>query len=93
MMELYVLGGGAVIILLLFAWGKIQIARANAADVKAYTAMETAKSAQVEIAQTNKTAEAVATVKEKLTVEQKEEQVKFESVDGGDRSFMENDTI
>lgn len=93
MMELYVLGGGAVIILLLFAWGKIQSARANAADVKAYTAMETAKSAQVEIAQTNKTAEAVATVKEKLTVEQKSEQVKFESVDGGDRSFMENDTI
>jgi hypothetical protein len=96
MMSLYVYGGIVAAILAIIGglWIalKVKTAQVVKADEKAHVAMATALSAQTEIAQTNKTADAVAVVKNKLTTEQKVEQVKFDATPGGDRSFMESDT-
>jgi Flp pilus assembly protein TadB len=90
MIYVYVLGGIAAIIAILYAAVKIQSARADKFKVEAQAANETAKSAQIEIAQTNKTTEAVITVEKKLAVEQQDGQAK---IDAGDRSFMSKETF
>lgn len=87
---IYAIGIVLAIISGFFIWGKIQSARADRADTKAYAAMETAKSAQAEISQANKTAVDVEVVKKFLTSAQKAGQVK---IDAGDRSFLDKDSF
>jgi predicted negative regulator of RcsB-dependent stress response len=87
---IYVVIFGAILVITggLYAWAKYQGYRADKAEAKAKAAEDTAKSAQIEIAQTSKIAEAVATVKDSLVVEQKAGQAKL---DTGDRSFLDKD--
>ncbi len=88
MMDLYVLGGGAVVILVLFAWGKIQSARLAASQANEQAATESVKSALVVVAQTEKTSKAVIAAKETFVVKQKADQVK---IDAGIRDAFSSD--
>jgi hypothetical protein len=81
---IFVITGG------LYAWAKYQEAKADRLKLQMQAAIDTARSAQVQMAQVAKTDDAVAVIKENLRTEQVVEQAK---IDAGDRSFMSSENF
>lgn len=79
MIEIYVLGAGALAILLLFSYAKSMSFKAKAAEVIAKESADESKSKDTVIAQKEKTVDAVIATKEILAVKQKDEQIKIDS--------------
>jgi high-affinity Fe2+/Pb2+ permease len=90
MIEIYVLAGISVLILGLFAWGKINANIAKTERVKAQAAEATAVSAVAAVDQVVKTQSAVVAVKQKAQVKQRADQA---AIDLGDRSQFDTDTF
>ena len=91
MIYLYVFGAIALIILGLWVTIKIQSARLAKETVIAETAKVSTKAVENVVKQQDKTAEAVAVVKESLITENKVEQAKIDA--GAPNTMFEKDTF
>jgi hypothetical protein len=90
MIELYILIGFAVIVLGLFAWGKVNAHVAKAERVKAQAATASAESAVAAVAQVEKTQTERVAAKQ---IEQLAQKIQQAAIDTGDRSQFDKDTF